>query len=401
MGRHVMVRLGVVCAVMAGLVGCGQDMPVDLTERGGWVRLPDPPLSGRVDATIVGVGDDVLVFGGTDLLCPPDADCGLGDSVVFGDGAAFDRSSNQWRPIADLPVPTMWAGTAVVGDQVFVLTRGGAGVDREFIAYDVSDDAWQRIDRPDAAGSFPSTSIVAASDAVVVYRTTDEHASAPDWVFDVGDASWSELPDDPLGAGFNRSMVWNGVALFLFDKALVESPGGVDGPSYTRAARYQHGAWVALATAETIGPGPALVDGHRLIAPMLGCADGGDNNSYGRCIPFGAVFDTTANKWSELANAPAKGRKDISAYGGFSGSGLVAASTHGPFLDAATNEWFDLPALDPETDPSSSRADNQTDNQTFVTRRAASVGDAIVVVGGAKFGPGGGALLTDAHIWTP
>ncbi len=109
------------------------------------------------------------------------------------------------------------------------------------------------------------------------------------------------------------------------------------------------------------------------------------------------MFDTTTNEWRELANAPAEGRKDISAYGGFSGSGLVAASTHGPFLDAATDEWFDLPPLDPETDPSSSRADNQT----FVTRRAASVGDAIVVVGGARFGPGGGALLADAHSWTP
>ena len=383
--------------IVLGLAGCGQDMPIDLAERGSWVRLPDPPLSGRDDANIVGVGDDVIVFGGTDYLCPPGADCDLGNSVAFADGAAFDRSSMKWRQIAALPVPTLRASTAVLGSQVFALTRGLGPGARELIAYDASDDAWGQIGLPDGTGSFRSLSIVATDDAIVLYATTDENGTVPDWVFDPADGSWSKLPDDPLGPAFDRSMVWNGAALFLFDKALVESPGGADGPSYNRAARYQGGVWSALPTADTIGPGPALVDRHRLIAPVLGCADGGRNHGYGRCIPFGAVFDTSTDEWSELPNAPGKGRKDIYAYGGVSGTDLVAGSTHGPFFDATTDEWFDLPPLDPETDPSASDAGNQT----VVTRRAASVGDAIVVVGGHKFGPEGGALLADAYIWTP
>lgn len=384
-------------AVLVGLVGCGQDMPIDLAERGGWVRLPAPPLSGRNDANIVGVGDDVLVFGGTDFLCPPGADCGFGDSVAFADGAAFDRSSNEWRPMADLPVPTLLADTAVLGGQVFALTRGLGPGRRALMAYDVSADTWVRIDPPHEAALSGPRSIVATDDAIVLYATTDENGAASDWVFDPAVGSWSELPDDPLGPAFGRSMVWNGAALFLFDKALVESPGGADGPSFTRAARFEDGAWTALATAETIGPGPALVDGHRLIAPVLGCADGGRNNNYGRCIPFGAVFDTTANEWGALPNAPGKGREDIWSYGGISGTDLVAGSTDGPFFDATTDEWFDLPPLDAETGASSSDAENPT----FVTRRAASVGDAIVVVGGDRFGPDGGTLLADAYMWTP
>ncbi|MXW58708.1 MAG: hypothetical protein F4X68_01805 [Acidimicrobiia bacterium] len=234
-------------------------------------------------------------------------------------------------------------------------------------------------------------------DKIVLYATTDENGTAPDWEFDPALESWRELPDDPLGPGFNRSMVWNGEALFLFDKALVDSPGGADGPSYTRAARYQNGAWTALPTADTIGPGPELVDGHRLIAPVLGYADGGTNNNFGRCIPYGAVFDTTANEWSELPKAPRQGRKGIWVNGGVSDTDLVARSTRGPFFDATADEWFDLPPLDPETDPDS----NDANNQTFIARRAASIGDAIMVVGGAEYGPGGGALLADAYIWTP
>ena len=392
----VRVGLGVLGAVVLGLAGCGDDMPIDLADRGGWVRLPDPPLSGRNGANIVGVGDDVIVFGGTDFLCPSAADCETGDSVAFADGAAFDRSLNEWRPIADLPAPTIRADTAVLGDRAFALTRGLGAVDRELMVYDVSDDAWLQVDLPDGTAPSGSSSIVATDDAIVLYASTDEHGTAPDWVFDPADESWSELPDDPLGSAFDRSMVWNGVALFLFDKALVESPGGADGPSYTRAARYEDGAWTALPTADTIGPGPALVDRHRLIAPVLGCADGGEVNGYGRCIPYGAVFDTTANEWGELPNAPGKGRKHISSDGGVSGTDLVAGSTRGQFFDATTDEWFDLPPLD-LTEPGSS----DIGAVTFVSRRAASVGDAIVVVGGNKFGPGGSALLADAYIWTP
>ena len=224
------------------------------------------------------------MFGGTDFLCPPGADCSFGDCCVC-DGAAFDRSSNEWRPIADLPVPTLRAATAMLGDQVFALTRGLGPVNRELIAYDVSDDAWVRIDLPDATAPFRSFSIVAIDDAIVLYATTDESGTAPDWVFDPADESWGELPDDPLGPAFDRSMVWNGVALFLFDKALVESPGGADGPSYTRAARYEDGAWTALPTADTIGrPGagrPASVDR----AGELGCADGGENNATADAFP--------------------------------------------------------------------------------------------------------------------
>ena len=78
-----------------------------------------------------------------------------------------------------------------------------------------------------------------------------------------------------------------------------------------------------------LAPARRWSDRHRLIAPVLGCADGGETNGYGRCIPYGAVFDTTANEWGDLPNAPGKDRKGVSSYGGVSGTDLVAGSTRG------------------------------------------------------------------------
>ena len=68
-------------------------------------------------------------------------------------------------------------------------------------------------------------------------------------LLDPADQSWSELPDGFPRRRF-RSDRWSGMraALFLFDRALVESPGGAYGPSYTRAARYEDGARTVLPT---------------------------------------------------------------------------------------------------------------------------------------------------------
>ena len=174
--------------------------------------------------------------------------------------------------------------------------------------------------------------MVATDDAIVLYRTTDEAGAAPDWLFDPAEQSWSELPDDPLGPAFGRSMVWNGEALFLFDKALVESPGGADGPSYTRAARYEDGAWTAPADCRHDRPGPRA--GRPASADRAGPRlrrRRPDQRLRPMHSPWCRVRHDR-HEWGDLPNAPGKGRKDISSYGGVSATDLVAGSTRGQFF---------------------------------------------------------------------
>ena len=142
-------------------------------------------------------------------------------------------------------------------------------------------------------------------------------------------------------------------------------------------------AWSVLPTADAIGPAPTLVDGDRLIAPALGCSDGGEENGYGRCIPYGSILDTRTSTWSALPGGPSGSAGGMDGFGGRSPDGLVGGSASGgPFYDAAEDAWVDLPPLDPEDGREAERV---------VTRLAVPAGDALVVVGGSAWGPDGGA----------
>jgi hypothetical protein len=142
--------------------------------------------------------------------------------------------------------------------------------------------------------------------------------------------------------------------------------------------------WEILPGADSIGYfAPVLISGRRLIAPVLGCADGGQVNGYGRCIPFGAVFDTETDTWHELPNAPGRGLKYFDSSGGVSDNDLVLVRTGRPALDAATNEWFVVPLLD--ADPNTQRSLRATGPYGFGFGGASATGE----------------LLKDSWIWKP
>ena len=87
-------------------------------------------------------------------------------------------------------------------------------------------------------------------------------------------------------------MAWSGQELLLFDHELVPNPGS-EKPSITRAAALdlESGSWRRLPDSEILASGPWVIDDGRLINPMLGSADGGDSNGWGRSYPYGGILD--------------------------------------------------------------------------------------------------------------
>ncbi len=353
-------------------------------DGGGWLEVPPSPLSPRTQATVAWTGSEILVVGGSEFSCPPGAGCPAPTTGAFADGAAYDPIKAAWRTIAEPPVAILWAEAATLGNDVFFLASTGySAAAPVLLRYDSLSDQWQIIDLPADASA---GGIVATDTALVVYGTTKVPGSPVDVAFDPVAEAWEEIPDDPLGPAFDRQFVWNGQDLYLFDHALVPSPGGADGPSFIRAARLHDGHWEALPSSDSIGSGPWLVDGSRLISPRLGCADGGQTSPYGRCIPNGAVFDTENDTWSELPNTPDSDEKIVFSSGGVSSEDLVLTSAGHPTFNAIVNEWFDLPTLD--------------EGRGYTERRVTAVGRYGFVFGGASFGSDteAGELLGDAWI---
>ncbi len=375
------------------LAACGSGgsaAPDGAADSSPWQAVPASPLSPRTGALGLWTGSEVLLIGGSDAApCPPSASCVPPDVAPLADGAAFDPQTRMWRPIADSPVPFEWAQAVLIRKTAYLWIPGSPGrpnADSAFLMYHVRQDRWQELPLP--ANSDRLGGIVQAGDGVVAYAGTDEQGEQPDLVFDPATGSWSELQPDPLSPSFDRSMAWSGEELLLFDHELVPNPGS-EKPSVTRAAALdlESGSWRRLPDSEILASGPWVIDDTRLINPMLGGADGGDTNNWGRTYPYGGILEPASGRWSALPDPP-DGEEDFA-------SGVLTESLghyfghRGWILDAATDTWIQVPPL--------------ANDELVTDRTVVSAGADLLVFGGARWKSQSldATLLNDAWIWSP
>ena len=102
--------------------------------------------------------------------------------------------------------------------------------------------------------------LMTAGEQIVAYSWGDEPREIADYILDPGTETWSELPDDPLSAGFDRFMRWSGGELLLFDHELVARPTR-DSPLRGAALDLTDGAWRVLDDPRR--PSPERVDAVR------------------------------------------------------------------------------------------------------------------------------------------
>lgn len=372
--------------------GAGEPAPPDpANASAAWQAVHAGPLSPREGALGLWTGREVLLIGGSDARpCPPGASCVPADVPPLADGAAFDPQAGTWRRIADAPVPFEWAQGMVMGTTAYLWIPGSTGrpkAESAFLAYRIEENRWEELPLPAGdIGWFHG--IVQAGDRIVAYTSSDEQGQQPDFAFDPATNAWSELPPDPLSPSFDRSMAWSGRELLLFDHELVPNPGS-EKPSVTRAAALdlETGTWRRLPDSEILASGPWVLDGERLINPMLGGADGGDVNNWGRTYPYGGILDPTSGAWSALPDPP-DDEEDF-------GSGVLTESGghyfgyRGWILDTTSTTWIEIPPLD--------------EDELVTGRTVVAAGSEVLVFGGARWKEHSleAALLDDAWIWSP
>ena len=330
--------------LMMLIAGCSSpptpDSPVDasIAHTDGWSRLPDGPLSARHGTVGAWLDQRFVLFGGwSQPPCPPNADCAWPTDAVLRDGASFDPAAGTWKLIAEAPMPVSGWNSAVVNDRWYFLTAGFPRTDSPvtFLSYDPAADDWTSLPVPRAAAG---SRLVAAGDRVMAISSSDEQAKAIDSVFDSATGSWQQIPDDPLGPGFDRAAVWLGDALLLTAKDLVPGPGSAQ-PAVVRLATLDATLteWAPLPDSEVIGGSPTAVGG-RVVFPERGSADGGEVNNWGRPFPHGGVFNPSDSSWTPLPDPPAGAGLGWEALT-VGGNALVG----GHLLDPATSDWTVVP----------------------------------------------------------
>jgi N-acetylneuraminic acid mutarotase len=195
----------------------------------GWARIVDAPGPPRQAAATAVVGSDFYMIGGLSYT-EPNAYTSTYRLRLEPDG------TRKWEMLnCQLPWPICEAGTAVVGDKIYLFGgadyykrpseknegfysasgRSDAPVGRALLVLDSSrtEAGWQRLQdipgtpRFDAAGGAVGGKVYVLGG--VYEATTDKfsgyHNVIDSWVYDPESAQWSRLPDAPQGA--NRRVV--------------------------------------------------------------------------------------------------------------------------------------------------------------------------------------------------
>jgi hypothetical protein len=307
---------------------------------GQWTRVMDFPLEPRDHPITVWTGTEVLVFGGyVGPPCPPTADCVYEEWAA--DGAALDPSTGIWREVA--PVPREWRWT---DGAAFLDGRAYVSVSDEHssavLVYDVESDRWTQLENvPDVRSMMP----VAHDGQLVFVSGSDEYAEmlgAPriDRTYDPATGNWAALPDDPFTASFSRYAVSTPHGLVLSGAPIDAVSSG--GPVFETLALLPTGSheWTRLPDTGSINSGGWAWTGTRLVAAVLGGADGGQVDGWGRTHPYGGVVELPGGAWSELPDPPAV---DPSAGWMHRVTGARYSISAGHLYDDATGTWTPLP----------------------------------------------------------
>lgn len=387
--RHRGVRRRPLCILLLAVVslaGCGESTadvqqsstaelaPQAAAEPGMWTSLPESPLSPRHESLTGILGSGVLVVGGRNTpACPPGAACGAPAEPPLRDGAIFDPAAQTWTRIPDAPVPiTGVINTAPTGTGVWSIQELDAKP--VLVGYELAK-GWRTVDIPEPSGSGRGVGVVGAK--VLVYPSSRERGGLiPDRLYDPGTETWTELPVDPIGAAYDRTLVGidDGVLLLAIPKIDVPRP---DRPRVFHAARYNHAenSWRNLPASMIPGYADTWYRHEsKIVNPTLGSVDGGTVDRFDRAYALGGVLDVDSQRWLALPpfeDLPVgSGSSPVAAGEDWVISSVGAVDAPLAALELETLAWRPLP-----TTPIISR--------TGVGRIV--VGDRVVMWGGADF----------------
>lgn len=321
------VAAAVVLVVGAGAVTAGVRQTASdpaPAANATWTEAATSPLSPRHSAIAAWTGREmVVVGGGIDPPCPPNASCTVADTYER-DGAAYDPATDSWRRIADAPVEVGPGSTLLsVTDDVLVLTNNSDGA--PWYAYDLAADRWHELPAPPRR-----VAAMASASGGLVYTTS---RAGTVLTLDPVTDTWAELPRSPLRPALEQiSVVATPAGVFVtgYDP---RDPDDGDTPSFAVVERWDGERWQRYPATGQVGADWQWT-GSRLVALDPQVATGMTGKP-----PYGGVLDVGDGSWSPLPNAPDLETDDL-------GDGWSVNADDGPLIarwssvyDDRTETW--------------------------------------------------------------
>lgn len=295
------------------------------------------PLSPRATPVVAGWGDAVVIVGGREELpCGPAASCARDPRPTERDGAVYDVPSATWTALPPAPLPLDAISSAVLDDVLYVLLNEPGASRVDLVALDLRARTWSTLPAPPVDGTY--LRLTAAGDRLVASHP-EASAAGRDVAWVPREQRWEQLPADPFGPSYDRTMVWTGRSLVLVTPGSPPSPQET-GPNFVRAAVLDGQRWRELPDSELVIGGASYWSyaGGRVVSATTLAADGGEVNPFGRTLPSGGLLDPQSGSWSALPTSP-----DVQRRFGFP----YAASDRwvvedGFVLDAVHERWHVL-----------------------------------------------------------
>lgn len=134
-GKHMMVwggATGLSCAYAYPASGASYDPIGD-----SWTTIPPSPISGRVEASVVWTGREMLLWGGSTH----------GRSLTLDDGATYDPPSRTWTALPPAPIEGRALHVAILTPEGMLVWGGCCNVTPEF-EDSFRDGALFKLDEP-------------------------------------------------------------------------------------------------------------------------------------------------------------------------------------------------------------------------------------------------------------
>lgn len=298
----------------------------------GWTPIADAPISGRIYASAVWTGLQVIVWGG-ERISGPEA------GIAKGDGAVYTYTTNSWTLLPSAPSGAARENHSAVWTGTEMLIWGGmaSGTTRnDGLSYAPSTGSWDTLPTTTlSARYFAATTWIPTVKKMFVwggFNGTTELADGA--LYDPGTRTWTALPAAPIAGRWIVKAAWTGSEVLVWG-----GRGYADGALYDPSTN----KWRMV-------PAAPITAG-RANAAYLFDADsfvvfGGYNDAW---TSDGAVLSFATLTWSTLPAVPStwvtreNGRGwllggALSIWGGTTG-GMTGYPSDGITLKSPSTTW--------------------------------------------------------------